>query len=47
MKLEQPTAEEEKEDQKAEAQKQIKSELEKAIQKGSVQLAPTKGEKLA
>jgi hypothetical protein len=47
MKMEQPTAEEEKADQKAEAQKQIRSELEKAIQKGSVQLAPTKEEKMA
>lgn len=47
LKKDQPTTEEEKADQKAETQKQIKSELEKAVLKGSIQLAPTKEEKLA
>ena len=47
MKKDQPPTEEEKAEQKADAQKQIKSELEKAIQKGSIMLAPTKEEKLA
>lgn len=47
MKKNQPTTEEEKAEEKAEAQKVIKSELEKALAKGSIQLAPTKEEKLA
>lgn len=42
-----PLTEEEKADEKEEAQKKVKSDLEKALQKGSIQLAPSKEEKLA
>jgi hypothetical protein len=47
MKKDEPKTEEEKAEEKKEAQKNIKSELEKALQKGSIQLAPSKEEKLA